>query len=160
MRSIVPIAVVAFVVGACGLSAQSSPKQAAVQKELLQLEKDYNGAYARNDLPAYFSYLADDFNQWLPEGRTNKAEYVSSWTKFVKDGGKILKADMSDIIIQVAPSADSAVVSYILHVITRSPKETADENYQESDVLFKRGGQWKVVHLNYARAAKQPSKQP
>ena len=75
------------------LAAQSSPRQAAAEKEILDLETKYNGAYAANDLPTYFSYLASDFNQWLPSGRTDKEAYQKSWTRFIQNGGKVVSAD-------------------------------------------------------------------
>jgi|HubBroStandDraft_6_1064221.scaffolds.fasta_scaffold714842_2 hypothetical protein len=49
----------------------------------------------------------------------------------------------------------SAVASCLLHVQTQSARGLADEYFHESDVLFKRGGEWKVVHLNYAPAPKK-----
>jgi ketosteroid isomerase-like protein len=129
--------------------------QSTAEKEVLELEKKYNGAYAANGLPAYFGFLAADFTQWLPSGRTNKEQYQKSWTRFIENGGKVLSADFTDMVIQVAPSQDSAVASYLLHVVTHSTRCDSDEYFQESDVLFKRNGEWKVVHLNYAPARKK-----
>jgi len=31
----------------------------------------------------------------------------------------------------------------------------SDESFQESDVWFKRNGEWKVVHLHYSPAPKK-----
>jgi ketosteroid isomerase-like protein len=144
----------AFSFVALRLAAQSTPQQAA-EKEVLALEQQYNSAYAANDLPKYFSFLADDFSQFLPSGRTDKASYVKSWTRFLERGGKVMLAEFSDMKIQVNPTGDAAVASYLLHVKTQSARGLADDFYQESDVLFKRGGEWKVVHLNYAPAPKK-----
>lgn len=132
-------------------AAAQSP--AAVEKQIRDLEQKYNAAYAANDLPTYFSYLADDFGQWLPSGRTDKASYQTSWTRFITGGGKVLSAELSDVQVKVSPAADSAVVSYLLHVKTQSNRGTADETYQETDVWFKRGNDWKVVSLHYSAAA-------
>ncbi|MFN8062822.1 MAG: nuclear transport factor 2 family protein [Vicinamibacterales bacterium] len=130
--------------------------QSGVEQEIRQLEADYNAAYARNDLPAYFSYLAPDFMQWLPSGRTDLKSYQESWTKFVTGGGKVELAELSELKVQVGPSNDTAVASYILHVKTRSAKGSlSDELFQETDVLFKRGGKWQLVSLHYSPA---PSK--
>src|SRR5215468_10936634 len=116
------------------------------------IEQQYNAAYAANDLPTYFSYLADDFGQWLPSGRTDKASYQTSWTRFITGGGKVLSAELSDVQVKVSPAGETAVVSYLLHVKTQSSRGTADETYQETDVWFKRNNQWKVVYLHYAAA--------
>jgi ketosteroid isomerase-like protein len=147
--------IVLLAIGASVLSAQSDPKKAAAEKEVLELEQKYNSAYAANDLPAYFGFLASDFNQWLPSGRTDKAAYQKSWTRFIEGGGKVLSADFTDMVIQVSPDADSAIASYLLHVVTHSNRGDSDEYFQETDVLFLREGQWKVVHLNYAPARKK-----
>ena len=138
-------------------AAAQSP--AAIEQQIRDLEQKYNGAYAANDLPTYFSYLADDFGQWLPSGRTDKASYQTSWTRFITGGGKVLSAELSDVQVKVSPAADTAVVSYLLHVKTQSSRGTADESYQETDVWFKRNNQWKVVYLHYSAAAPRRNQQ-
>ena len=77
------------------------------------------------------------------------------WEKFVKDGGRVEQADVSDLVIQLGPSNDSAVASYRLTVTIRAPdgKATTEVN-QETDVLLKRLGAWKIVHLHYSPAKK------
>jgi ketosteroid isomerase-like protein len=78
------------------------------------------------------------------------------WTKFIKSGGAVESDEISDMDIQIGPSGDTAVASYLLHVKTRSPKgEVTDEVFQESDVWFKRVGAWKVAHLHYSHAPKK-----
>jgi hypothetical protein len=56
------------------------------EQEIRELEDKINGAYAANDLPAYFSYYATDFTQWLPEGRTDlPTQYKRAplfWSRF------------------------------------------------------------------------------
>lgn len=146
---------IAFVFVAIPLAAQSTPQQMAAEKDVLALEREYNAAYAANDLPKYFSYLADDFSQFLPSGRTDKPSYVRSWTRSIERGSKVMLAEFTDMKIQVNPAGDAAVASYLLHVKTQSARGLADEYYQESDVLFKRNGEWKLVHLNYAPAKKK-----
>ena len=139
-------------------AAAQSP--AALEQQIRDLEQKYNAAYAANDLPTYFSYLADDFGQWLPSGRTDKASYQTSWTRFITGGGKVLSAELSDVQVKVSPVGDTAVVSYLLHVKTQSSRGTADETYQETDVWFKRNNDWKVVFLHYAPAPARRSPQP
>jgi ketosteroid isomerase-like protein len=131
-------------------AAAQSP--AAIEQQIRDLEQKYNAAYAANDLAAYFSYLADDFGQWLPSGRTDKASYQTSWTRFITGGGKVLSAELTDVQVKVSPAGDTAVVSYLLHVKTQSSRGTSDEAFQETDVWFKRNNDWKVVFLHYAAA--------
>jgi hypothetical protein len=53
-------------------------QKSETEKEILALEDKMNAAYAANDLPTYFAYYADDFTQWLPEGRTDLPQYKRS----------------------------------------------------------------------------------
>jgi len=62
----------------------------------------------------------------------------------------------SDMHIQMGPNKDTAVASYILHVRTKlKDGKITDEDNQESDVMFKRNGEWKVVFLHYSSAPKK-----
>lgn len=148
MKRILGVVLVAML-AAPNMSAQTA---SAVEQEIREFEQKYNGAYAANDLPTYFAYLAPDFSQWLPSGRTDKAAYQQSWTRFINGGGRVLSADISDLQIKIGPSGDSAVASYLLRVKTKSSRGESDETYQETDVLFKRDGAWKVVSLHYSPA--------
>jgi ketosteroid isomerase-like protein len=57
--------------------------------------------------------------------------------------------------VRIDPSRDTAVASYLQRVKTRFAKgAVSDENFQESDVWFKRNGEWKVVHLHYSPVPK------
>jgi ketosteroid isomerase-like protein len=126
------------------------------EKEILDLEQKMNASYAANDLPSYFAYYSPDFTQWLPGGRTDLPQYEKMWTAFIKSGGGVESVQLSDMHVQIDPSGDTAVASYLLRVKTRSAKGVvSDENFQESDVWFKRNGEWKVVHLHYSPAPKR-----
>jgi ketosteroid isomerase-like protein len=133
-----------------------SAQPSDTEKKILDLEEKMNATYAANDLPAYFAYYASDFTQWLPEGRTDLPQYEKEWTAFIHSGGKVEMAQTSDMHLQVSPGGDVVVASYLLHVKTRSPKGAlSDENFQESDVWFKRHGEWKMVHLHYSPERKE-----
>jgi len=117
--------------------------------------KRVNAAYEANDLPKYFSFYAPDFLQFLPEGRTDFDAYKKEWTAYIGEGNRVEKVDISDLHIQVGPNKD-AVASYILHVRAESKDgKTTEEDNQESDVLFKRNGQWKIVFLHYSAVPKK-----
>jgi ketosteroid isomerase-like protein len=129
---------------------------AAVEKEIRSLEDKMNGAYEKNDLPAYFAYYAPDFVQWLPEGRTDLEKYKKDWTAYIGAGNQVQKIELRDLMVKVDASEDSAIASYILYVSTKlaDGKITEEEN-QETDVWFKRNGSWKVVALHYSPVAKK-----
>jgi hypothetical protein len=63
--------------------------------------------------------------------------------------GESQSVQLHDMQVQIYPSRDTAVASYLLRVKTRSVKGVAsDENFQESDVCFERNGEWGGVQLD------------
>jgi ketosteroid isomerase-like protein len=149
-----------FMLAALAAVPAAAQPAASAEQQIREAEEKYNAAYAANDLATYFSYLAPDFGQWLPSGRTDKASYQTSWTRFITNGGKVLSAELSDVQIKVGPAGDTAVASYLLHVKTQSARGASDDTYQETDVWFKRDGAWKVVYLHYSAAAPPRKPQP
>jgi len=138
------------------LALQAKPKPVSVEDEIRDFERRANAAYEANDLAKYFSFYAADFSQFLPEGRTDLAKYQKDWTAYIGEGNRVEKVEISDMHIQVGPNKDTAVASYILHVRTKlKDGKIADEDNQESDVMFKRNGEWKVVFLHYSSAPKK-----
>jgi ketosteroid isomerase-like protein len=151
------IILVAFIALAGALFASRAKTPAGnAEQEIRELEDRINAAYAANDLGTYFSFYADDFTQWLPEGRTDLPAYRKQWTGFIQGGARVESDSLSDMHIQMGPSGDTAVASYILHVRIRDAKgKVSEEDNQESDVFFKRGGVWKIVFLHYSPAPKK-----
>ena len=137
------------------LAAAQIAAPPAAEQEVRAVIADYNAAYGRNDLDAYFKAFAPDLTQWFPSGRVDKASYEASWRKYIGAGNKIEKVEVRDLRVQVSPAGDAAVATYILRVTTRPVKGAVEtEDNQETDVLFKRGGAWTIVHVNYAPAKK------
>jgi len=138
------------------LALSARPRPASVEDEVKDLEQRANAAYEANDLPKYFSFYASDFSQFLPEGRTDLTAYKKEWTEYVGEGNRVQKVDLSDMKIQLGPNKDTAVASYLIHVRTKlKDGKITDEDNQESDVLFKRNGEWKVIFLHYSAAPKK-----
>lgn len=141
---------------AAGASAQPASGPAAVaEKEVRAFIAAYNAAYGRNDLDAYFRSFAPDLTQWFPSGRVDLPSYQASWRKHIGAGNRLEGVEVRDLQVQIGPSADTAVATYLLRVTERTAKgEVTTEENQETDVLFKRNGQWTIVHVNYAPARK------
>jgi len=138
------------------LALQAGPRPASVEDEINKFEQQANAAYEANDLPKYFSFYAQDFSQFLPDGRTDLAQYRKEWTAYIGEGNRVQKVELSDMHIQLGPNQDTAVASYLIHVRTKlKDGKITDEDNQESDVLFKRNGEWKVVFLHYSAAPKK-----
>jgi hypothetical protein len=66
------------------LAALSTFARADSKADIDQLEKDFNAAYAANDLDKYFGYYAADAILWFPEGRTDVPSYRKMWTAYIK----------------------------------------------------------------------------
>lgn len=138
------------------LAASARPRPASAEDEVRDVEQQANAAYQANDLPKYFSFYAADFSQFLPEGRSGLDAYKKEWTAYIGEGNRVQRVEISDLHIQVGPHQDTAVASYILHVRTKlKDGKISEEDNQESDVLFKRNGEWKIVFLHYSAAPKK-----
>lgn len=126
---------------------------ATAEAEVRKVIADYNAAYEKNDLDTYFKAFAPDLTQWFPSGRVDRETYRADWTKTIQSGAKNEKVEVRDLRVQMSPSGDAAIATYLLRVTFRSAKGTVstDDN-QETDVLFKRNGAWTIVHVNYAPA--------
>lgn len=137
--------------GALALSATIAAQAATPEEQVRQVEKDFNAAYAKNDLTKYFSFYADDFRGLFPDGPTTLADYRREWTASVQAGNVLVDFSYTDMQVQVAPSGDAAVASYRATARMRyAGKEPVDEHYYETDVMFKRHGVWKVVEVHYS----------
>ena len=124
--------------------------------EIRQLEAEINAAYAKNDLPKYFSYYAEDFRGIFPDGPIVLNDYRKEWTEAVNAGNVLVAFTYGDMQVQVSPSADAAVASYRATASMRYVgKEPVDEHYFETDVFFKRGGVWKLVEVHYSTATEK-----
>jgi ketosteroid isomerase-like protein len=145
---------------AAAAAALSAPAHAApgdAESQIRRLESAVNAAYAANDLATYFTFYADDLRALFPEGPTTLPAYRSDWTAFIKGGGAILSFKDSDMRVQVSPAGDAAVASYLAAVVTRTPgKGDVASSYSETDVWFRRAGQWKIVEIHYSENPSQP----
>jgi ketosteroid isomerase-like protein len=142
---------------AAAAPAGAQPPASAAEREVRAVVAAYNADYAANDLDAYFKAFAPDLTQWFPEGRVDLPSYRASWGKYIGAGNRLQGAEVRDLRVQIGPSGDAAVATYVLRVTTRTVQGAVSvEDNQETDVLFKRAGAWTIVHVNYAPARVQP----
>ncbi len=128
-----------------------SASPASVAGQIRKLEAKVNAAYAANDLPAYFAFYADDLRALYPDGPSTLPAYRTEWTAFLKRGGAIKSFNDRDMRIQVSPSGDAAVASYLATVKILTPgKGVATSSFSETDVWFRRDGRWKIVEIHYS----------
>ena len=149
--------VFAFALAAVALQSPAGAAPVSVETQVRRLEGAVNAAYAANDLATYFSFYAEDLRALFPEGPTTLPAYRSDWTAFVKSGGAIVRFKDSDMRVQVSPRGDAAVASYLAAVTTRYPgKGEVQSSYVETDVWFRRNGQWKIVEIHYSENPAAP----
>jgi ketosteroid isomerase-like protein len=137
----------------CALLAAAMPSltRADSKADIDQLEKDFNAAYAANDLDKYFGYYSDDAVLWFPEGRTDVPSYRKMWTAYIKGGARLQSCTLSDVHLKFSPAGDAAVASYLLRVKTlEANQKKTDEVFQETDVWFKSAGGWKITQVHYS----------
>jgi ketosteroid isomerase-like protein len=133
------------------LPVAGAPDLKRAEADVRDAEQRFNAAYLANDMGAYWPFYDPSLTMWLGDDRVTLAAYREQWTKLLKDGGKVLENTLSDLVVRVGPSGDSAVASYTVRVVTRQPDgSVTKERARETDVWFKENGAWKVVHLHYA----------
>jgi ketosteroid isomerase-like protein len=130
--------------------AASTGQEQNVEQEIRELVLQFNKDYEENNLEPYFAHYADDLTQWWPEGRVTLTQYKKQWQELIASGGGVEQNVVSDLRVQVGPSGDTAVASYKVDVVTRTPEGKRNmESAMETDVWFKRNGRWQIVHLHY-----------
>jgi ketosteroid isomerase-like protein len=135
------------------LAGASAAARADTRADIDKLEKDFNAAYAANDLDRYFGYYSDDAVLWFPEGRTDVASYRKMWTAYITSGARLKSAELADYHVKISPQGDAATASYLLRVKTlEANKKMTDELFQETDVWYKAAGGWKVAQVHYSNA--------
>lgn len=137
--------------GCAGRSPGSSQEETIA--EVRAFIEEFNRVYASNDLAAYWEFYAPEMTQFYPQGRLDLPDYKAYWEKHVGEGNRLTEVKIDDLVIHLGPSNDAAVAHYRIFVRTLHPDgSTAEERAQESDVLFKRDGRWKVLHMHYSPA--------
>ncbi|MGH9750106.1 MAG: YybH family protein [Candidatus Polarisedimenticolia bacterium] len=166
-------AVVAFAAGAMLLAllepargaaagAPAAPKKpgpadaSAIERavaEIRAFEERFNAAYGANDLKAYWDCFDPGMTQYWQEGRLDLAEYRVFWEKELASGARMVEVKTAGMVIHVAPSLDAAVAAYAIFTRMRRADGSISESWnQETDVLFKRDGRWRVAHMHYSDA--------
>lgn len=122
----------------------------AVEVEVREAVKAFNGAYESNDVDTYFDYYVDDATLYFSGSRQQVSAYQKQWTEMVEAGGAVEKYALSDIRVQVLQNGDAAVATYYVDVRMRVPgSEASEARAFESDVWQKIDGEWKVISLHY-----------
>jgi ketosteroid isomerase-like protein len=140
-----------------GSGAPSASREEALA-EVRELTESLVRADAANDMEAYWSFFDPGMTMFEPGGRLDLPEFKASWEKSLASGARVLEARLEDLVIHLGPSNDAAAVHYRLFTSThQGDGSTLDEWSQESDVLMKRDGRWRIVHIHWSPAAVAPA---
>lgn len=155
-KRLLPVLVVitiALIVAAASPRPAASGAHEKALAEVRDFEVRFNKAYESNDVKAYFDFFTDDMTQFWQEGRMDMPEYRPFWTGEIGKGRRVLEVRTADMAIHVAPSNDAAVAGYRIFVKERLADGSVTESWnQETDVMFKIDGRWKVAHMHYSDA--------
>lgn len=132
----------------------SDEGRARIEREILALEERLDRAYRENDLETYWSFYADDLSQLWDTGYVSLEQYKKEWTALVAGGGGVVDTRSEDMRIRVAPTGDSAVVTYLLVARYRGTSGNETEGrFYETDVWFRGDEGWQIVHYHFSSAA-------
>jgi len=131
-------------------------QHSAVEAEVRDAAKAFNGAYARNDVESYFSHFVDDATMYWAGVRQTTAGYREEWDATIGAGGAVEKNEVSDLQVRMLPGGNAAIVSFFIDYRMRTPDgEVVEEKAFETEVWQKIDGEWKVVGLHYTASPPQ-----
>ena len=112
----------------------------------------YNTAYAANDYETYLSSYAEDIAIIDIFGITDFNDYAETTRATIEAGGGVLEYQVLSQTIRLGPGEKTAIVVMQLRVVTRDAdgKRQPEQFAQETDVLFRRDGQWKIANQHYS----------
>lgn len=134
---------------ACILAAASTVTTAIAQDFpplsdqhiLIQIERDWDAAFLRNDVAVIENFLADEFLVTYPDGsRGDKAKELSLAAGFNQ---QIDSSSLDEFVIKVY--GDTAVVWFSRHLAGPSQGRRLEVTYRYVDVFVWRAGRWQCV---------------
>lgn len=151
MKSLINAAVAAFtilILTAGSAFAQASTAKADVEKTVREFVAAYSGGPAT--LEKYFTYYADDMTVMRGTGRWTKQGYYTFWKGFNEQGNGTAKASVEDLQVQMSPSNDAAVATFLMPVTPRGQGAQQDITWNMSTTWFKQpDGRWLVKSIAF-----------
>lgn len=121
----------------------------SVEADVRAAVEAFDKAYATNDVETYFAYYADGATIFYSGERQDLTAYREEWTALIEAGDGVEINEMSDLIIQIMPSGDTAISTSFVDNSSRYGDEVVSIRAFETDVWQKIDGEWKVVSLHY-----------
>jgi ketosteroid isomerase-like protein len=139
---------------AAGLAALSAANpggimgQAEPEREVLEVIEAFNRAFAANDPDTYFTFIDEDITVLTP-ANPYRVEGIPDDREEFEWGirtGKSRVGYFQEMQPRVQIYGDAAVVTYFSRG-SYGPDETV-AYLKETDVLVRRGGGWRIVHIH------------
>jgi len=150
MKSIGHLAVFLGLAAALTLSIEVGAQSGNVEQTLLQLERDWEQANAKNDLAALDRILAPEFVNTDSDGRlATRAEVMAR-----RKSGVVKFAAFTQDDYKVHLFGDTAIVTG--RSTSKGIRDGKDYSGQErfTDVFVRRDGRWQAVSTHASRVAK------
>jgi ketosteroid isomerase-like protein len=148
MRRVILVCALA---GACAVAtagAQSRPVRSD-QEILMQLERDWDGAFLRRDVRTIDNILAEEFIATYDDGtRGDRAKELSLAAEFNQ---QIQSSALEDFTVKIY--GDTAVVWFTRRVVGLSQGRPLALAFQYVDVFVFRAGRWQAVASQSTRVA-------
>jgi ketosteroid isomerase-like protein len=121
------------------------------QEVLIKLERGWNEAFYRKDIPFIENLLADEFVATYDDGtRGDKKKELALATEFNQ---MVESAVQDDFIVKVY--RDTAVVWFTLKIVGIRQGKRAELNLRYTDVWVIRDGRWQCVSTQSTRVSAQ-----
>lgn len=154
MKSLIPtICVLALVILQNGGTATMQSKEegaSPAEAQAWQVIKDFNRAFASNDPEKYFTYIDDEItvitpsNPYRVEGIKDDREEF----EYGLNTGAARIGYFQEMQPKIQLLGNTAVVTYFSRGSYGPPGQQKTLYYKETDVLLRRDGKWKIVHIH------------
>ena len=121
------------------------------QDILMQLERDWDAAFRRNDVASIDRILAEEFVVTYDDGtRGDRAKELALAASFNQ---KVESSTLDEFIIR--EYGNTAIVWFTLHLVGLSKGQTLELNYRFVDVFVLRDARWQCVSSQSTRITAQ-----
>ena len=140
-----------------------------MDQEVHEFLLEHLSGIMNNDIPSYHETTAEDltlYEWWVTPHRLDGLPFhefmmtsnASRGTVFGAQEKGEIRFDLSNLLIQ--RYGDTAIASYTLLISTLVPEGVKTAAHNESRVMVKLSGKWKVVHVHKSPAYAAPHVQP
>lgn len=148
-----------FGITATAQTNKKSGKNAKIEQELMQIERDWSAAYMKRDLAAVDRILADDFVGIDGRGMiTDKAGEMEEFKPLPPGTPPPDRVILDDSVgeMQVRVYGDTAVVNGVTTERVSNKGKESIVKYRRTTVYVKRQGRWQCVSFHGSRIIEPP----